>query len=220
MTVLLEGIVGSQAYGLATPESDEDRLGVFVTETEKILGLDQTPETMVEHDPDRTVHEVSKFMRLALQCNPHALELLYLEPAGYTVIAPLGAELIFLRQSFLSSRVTTSYGEYAWDQAQRLMKRGDSFSSDTRHRYAKHARHCFRLLHQGEALLLTGTLTIKVEDPDFYHEVGRLPPEKLYVLFGNAYERFKASAGKSVLPEQPDKDKVNDLLLRIRKSFL
>jgi hypothetical protein len=33
-TVLLSGIVGSQAYGLATPDSDVDRLGMFAFPTE------------------------------------------------------------------------------------------------------------------------------------------------------------------------------------------
>ncbi len=39
-TVLLAGIVGSTAYGLAGPDSDVDRLGVFAAPTLSLLGLD------------------------------------------------------------------------------------------------------------------------------------------------------------------------------------
>lgn len=37
--VVLEGILGSRAYGLGTERSDTDRLGVFVAPTREILGL-------------------------------------------------------------------------------------------------------------------------------------------------------------------------------------
>ena len=33
MTILLQGIVGSTAYGLAGPDSDVDRLGVYAAPT-------------------------------------------------------------------------------------------------------------------------------------------------------------------------------------------
>ena len=38
-TPLLEGIVGSTAYGLAGPHSDVDRLGVFAAPTRAFHGL-------------------------------------------------------------------------------------------------------------------------------------------------------------------------------------
>lgn len=38
-TVLLSGVVGSTAYGLAGPHSDVDRLGVFAVATAALHGL-------------------------------------------------------------------------------------------------------------------------------------------------------------------------------------
>jgi len=36
--VVLEGVVGSQAYGLAREDSDEDRIGIFLAPSEEFLG--------------------------------------------------------------------------------------------------------------------------------------------------------------------------------------
>lgn len=44
-TTLLSGIVGSQAYGMATPQSDEDRLGVVLMPTTSLIGLAMRKET-------------------------------------------------------------------------------------------------------------------------------------------------------------------------------
>jgi hypothetical protein len=217
MTVILRGVAGSTAHGLAREGSDVDLYGVYVLPTDEILGVRGYQESRVTHVPqDETQHEVGKYVRLALAANPTVLELLYL--TEYQEQTEHGRLLVEARSKFLSNRVRQTYGGYAWSQAERLQKRGNSFASTLKHRYAKHARHCFRLLRQGADLLQTGTLTVKVDEPDFYHEVGQLPPEALVPLFAAEYERFKSVP--SVLPDQPDTDAINNLLLEIRHAFL
>jgi hypothetical protein len=44
---ILQGIVGSTAYGLATPTSDIDRMGVFVAPTKEIVGFHPPKGTIV-----------------------------------------------------------------------------------------------------------------------------------------------------------------------------
>ena len=78
-TVLLEGIVGSTAYGLAHAGSDVDRLGVFAAPAVAFHGLHPPLDkraTVVHHDPDRTLHEARKYCMLALSGNPTATELI------------------------------------------------------------------------------------------------------------------------------------------------
>jgi predicted nucleotidyltransferase len=147
--VLLSGIVGSTAYGLAHEGSDVDRLGVFAAPTEKLHGLHRPKESHVSTAPDRTLHEVAKWCRLALSGNPTAMELVWLPTGLYEVRTPLGDELIGIRSSFLSrQRVRDAYLGYATQQFRRLERRGGgSFSADTRRRTAKHARHLKRLCH-------------------------------------------------------------------------
>jgi predicted nucleotidyltransferase len=88
---LLSGIGGSQAYGLDTDQSDFDRYGVFLAPTRSILGIYPIHETLTQTAPDSTMHELGKFVRLAIKANPTILDLLYLE--DYEVVHPAGQML-------------------------------------------------------------------------------------------------------------------------------
>ncbi len=214
---ILQCLVGSHAYGLATEESDEDRLGVFVTPTKNLLGIFQPKETVDRREPDICFHEIGKFIHLALKANPTILELLFLD--DYEVLTTDGQRLIDNRNAFLSQRISASYGGYALSQIRRLQRRDDGeFSSDVKGRYSKHARHCFRLLQQGCELLETGHLTVKVSNPEELMAIGELSPDLLSERFEDEFQKHKAI--KSILPEKPDYDTVNDLLLFIRRLYL
>ena len=76
-TRILSVLVGSQAHGLATPESDSDYRGVFAVDTRTILSLNAKKEYKgwVEGtDEDATSYELRHFLELALKCNPSILE--------------------------------------------------------------------------------------------------------------------------------------------------
>lgn len=220
--LILQAVLGSHAYGMARPDSDYDRKGVYVSSAIDLLGLRPPKDTITRTDPDYEYHEVGKFCRLALKCNPTVLEQLFLETDAYEVLTIEGEWLRAGRWSFLSSeRVRGAFGGYAMDQIERLQRRGDgSFSSDTRKRREKHARHCFRLMAQGIDLLLTGNLTVKVPDPDRLFEIGRLPDDKLAEAFVAEDAKMQMAYNDSVLPEHPDMDKVNSLLTLIRAQNL
>jgi predicted nucleotidyltransferase len=171
--VLLSGIVGSTAYGLAGPHSDVDMLGVFAAETVTLHGLTPPGESIVSSKPDATFHEARKYVTLALGGNPTVSELMWLPCDLYDIRSPLGDELIDLRYAFLSAKRTRdAYLGYAEQQFRKLEARGDgSFSADTRKRTAKHARHLMRLCAQGYELYATGSLLVR--DRQSPHPPGR-----------------------------------------------
>jgi uncharacterized protein len=218
-SVLLEGIVGSTAYGLAGPHSDVDRLGVFAAPTAAFHGLHPPTDqraSMVEHEPsDVTRHEARKFCLLALTANPTVTDLLWLPDELYEIRTPLGTELIGLRYAFLSApRVRDAYLGYASQQVNRLLHKG----SDPR--TPKHARHLLRLLRQGEQLYATGTLTVRLADPERYHAFGAAvaaDPGLARSALAEAEDRFAATT--SVLPDRPDEPAVERWLLRVREHF-
>jgi hypothetical protein len=223
--VLLAGIVGSRAYGLATPESDVDRLEVFAAPTVLFHGL-RPPigreATVVTTDPDVTRHEAGKFAALCLRGNPTVTELLWLEE--YEVRTELGDRLVGIREAFLSaSRVREAYFGYASGQFRRLEGRGDgSFSADTRKRTAKHARHLARLVHQGLGLYRTGRLTVRLDDPQWYRDFGervaRGELEEARRLLAVAEADFDAAT--TPLAERPDEGTVERWLLDVRAAYL
>jgi len=218
-TLLLAGVVGSTAYGLMRTDSDEDRLGVFAAPTLDLCGISSPRDSHVYSDPcDASFHEAGKFARLAIACNPTVTELLWLD--DYEVMTPAGERLINIRNYLLSSsRVREAYLGYAKSQLNKLQKRADgTFSSKTVNRSAKHALHMARLINQGFELYTTGHLTIRVSDPDWYHNFGQQSPGEWTDWFNQAFARF--SKAKTCLPDAPDTNKIVDWLNAVRLENL
>ncbi|MFR9798781.1 DNA polymerase beta superfamily protein [Streptomyces sp. MS06] len=220
--ILLSGVVGSTAYGLAHADSDIDRLGLFASPTEELHGLHRPQESHVSTAPDRTLHEAAKWCRLALQGNPTVTELVWLPEELYEVRTPLGDELIGIRRSFLSApRVRNAYLGYATQQFRKLLGRDDgTFSSGVRHRTAKHARHLKRLCTQGLELYATGRLTLRVDDPGAYHRFGEqaaADPRSAEPLLRRFEDAFAGTP--SALPDRPDESAAEAWLRRVRRRF-
>jgi predicted nucleotidyltransferase len=220
--VILQGVVGSTAYGLAREGSDVDMLGIFVAPTLEVAGLDWNThkESKVTTDPDVTLHEVGKYLRLSLSGNPTIYDLLYLPNESYVVKTHFGQMLIDMRYELLSEKtVRNSYGGYARQQVTKLKNRGDgSYSADTRKRTAKHSRHLLRLLRQGRELLETGNLTVKVANPEEYFAIDDMTVDEILAMYEHEDKLFMAT--KSVLPERPNKEAVRELLNEIRRTYV
>lgn len=222
MFPILTGIVGSTAYGLDGPGSDIDTLGVFAHPTEAFFGLDKLDETVKKHKDD-TSHEAAKYCRLALGGNPTVMELMWLPRELYTFESRLGLALIGIRDAFLSApRVRDAYLGYATQQFKELKKRGGTFSSDTQHRTAKHARHLARLLVQGKMLHLTGYLQIKLDYPEKIISFGEDVASGNIDLAERAIAEAENTFNSRVcaLPERPDKEQAELWLEDVRRSYL
>lgn len=211
--IILEGVTGSVAYGLNTENSDVDIKGVYLLPTKEVLSLRFNPEkTTKDHvDPDWVYHEVGKFMKLVISGNPTVTELLYLN--DYTTLTPVGQMLIDNRSYFLShDAIMNAYRGYAFSQAKRLNNRTEQGLDG----FAKHTRHCFRLLMQARQLLETGTLDVRVtpQQREYLFEMGEKTADEVVEEFMRQDREFENV--KSILPEKPDMDKLNALLYEIR----
>lgn len=221
-TVLLSGVVGSTAYGLAHDASDVDRLGVFAAPTVAFHGLHRPDESYVTTHPDATFHEAAKWLRLALGGNPTVTELVWLNE--YETRTPLGEELIGIRSSLLSAkRVRDAYLGYATQQFRKLEARGDgSFSADTRKRTAKHARHLWRLLFQGSELHQTGHLVVLLSPNHaascraFGERVAAGEIDRAEIVLRDAEAMFDRPG---VLPDHPDEAAAEAWLLHVRAAM-
>ena len=220
-SIILEGVTGSTAYGLATENSDVDIKGVYILPTKTVLGInfDAAHTTKDNTDPDWVYHEVGKFMKLVAGGNPTVSELLWLEE--YTILNPIGKLLVDNREIFLSTpAVMNAYRGYAFGQAMKLSKRQaeglDGYDSALKNRFAKHTRHCFRLLLQARQLLETGKLTVRVtqEQREWLFEMGNQTPDSIVDAF--IVEDKKMDDIVSVLPDKPDWKAIDELLYKIR----
>jgi hypothetical protein len=110
---LLEAIMGSQAYGLATPHSDQDIRGVFIQPAEHFYGL-HTLEQVNDEKQDTVFYELARFISLAGKNNPNILEMLFLPPELVLQRSPLFER--FRPEWFLSKVCLESFGGYALAQ--------------------------------------------------------------------------------------------------------
>jgi predicted nucleotidyltransferase len=210
---LLRGVVGSTAFGLARPGSDIDSLGIFVRPTPEFFRIGaRNSDSLVRKDPDVSLHEVGKYVDLALKCNPTIMDLLYLEE--YEQQSWEGEWLVDIREDFLSEGyVRSAYGGYAMGQIKRIKQELANEARQTR--VAKHARHCFRLLRQGQQLLEHGTLTVRVPDPEFYWAFDEMSADQIEAEFWKAFDVFNDRVG--ILPAQPRTDRLQDFINYVRK---
>lgn len=213
-SLLLKGVVGSTAFGLNHSGSDKDYQGIFVAPTQAFLGLEtKVQESYSYNNPDTTYHEVGKFCRLALGCNPTVLDLLWLDV--YNVRTELGMQLVNLRNNFLSApRVKGAYFGYANDQYAKLLK------DERFEKRAKNARHFLRLLHQGAHLYRTGNLKVRLNNPEYIVDCGNAIAQGQLHLAKRELEFAETMFSEgSVLPEKANKEPINEWLLGVRNEF-
>jgi len=118
-TIVVDALVGSRAWGLDHAGSDEDRRGVFVLPLPWQTGLVDPPLDLASLDGSRAYWEVGKAIRQGLRADPNTLEMFFAADAG-AVRDPMGAELLALRDGFVSQEIYGSFGRYALSQLERL----------------------------------------------------------------------------------------------------
>lgn len=74
--IIFKAIVGSQAYGTNTPESDIDIKGVYIQNNYDILGYKKYQEQVIINK-DECYYELGRFLELLQKGNPTMIELLY-----------------------------------------------------------------------------------------------------------------------------------------------
>lgn len=113
---------GSHAYGTNVPGSDIDIRGICIAPARVQLGFLTPFEQAESKDPDLTVFALTKFVRLAADCNPNCLELLYTEPDDILQIDHCGVALREIRDLFLSRRAKHTFSGYALSQLKRIKR--------------------------------------------------------------------------------------------------
>jgi uncharacterized protein len=216
--VIYRCVVGSRAYGLASDESDIDRRGVYLPPAELHWSLYGVPEQLENPETEEVYWEIQKFLTLALKANPNVLECLYTPLVEHAT--PLAEEMLAMRAAFLSKMVYQTYNGYVMSQFKKLQ-------GDLRNKWKvkeKHVMHLIRLLLAGVTVLREGYVPVRVEDE---HRGRLLAIKGGEMAFEEAdrwrlelHREFDAAYEGTKLPERPDYDRVNEFLIRARRSVV
>ena len=107
-------IVGSNAYGTNTPESDIDIRGVAIMDNLKYyFGYLDRFEQFEDKVNDFVIYDIRKAFRLISGANPNMLDLLFVDEKFHQFVHPLWERVLDNRDEFLSKRVRFSYIGYA-----------------------------------------------------------------------------------------------------------
>jgi hypothetical protein len=211
--------VGSKAYGLAGDDADDDLRGIYLPPARLNWSLYSLPEQIESQAEtyDEVYWELEKFLLLALKANPNVLETLWTPLVLHST--PLANELRSMRSAFLSQHLFKTYSGYVLSQFRRMaaaVRSGGTYKP-------KHAMHLVRLLHSGIHALQTGEILVDVSPrrEELLHiKSGVLPFEEVKRLALALEREFQAAFAVTVLPEQPDFARVNDFLIRARRSMV
>ncbi|MFF5335707.1 DNA polymerase beta superfamily protein [Streptomyces sp. NPDC013181] len=208
-------VMGSRAFGLATEDSDTDRRGVFVAPTPMFWRFEKPPTHVEGPAEEQFSWELERFCELALRANPNVLECLHSPLVDHADAT--GRELLALRGAFLSLRAHDSFVRYAVAQRRKL-------EADVR-RYGvprwKHAMHLLRLLASCRDLLRTGVLDIGVGEAReelLAVKRGEVPWPEVERRMTRLAAGNDAAIASSPLPPEPDRARVEDFLIRVRRA--
>ncbi len=226
-------------------QDDRDEMGITIEPAEYVIGLKHFEQDVyrsaVERmepaeltaggdprsgpgDTDRTIYSLRKWAKLAAQGNPTVLLPLF---APRAMILKGDASAAYLRHSraiFLSRDAGWRFRGYLNQQREKLLgqRSGAPKRPELIERYGydtKFAMHMIRLAYQGIELMETGRITLPM--PSVQREVcmavrqGKVPEDGALFTVGELEKDLVAAIENSELPERPDYDAINKLLMTL-----
>lgn len=210
-------LIGSKAYGLATKESDDDIRGVYLPPASWHWSIYGVPEQIECKIPDLVYWEFGKFVKLALKSNPNILECLFSPIVMHS--KPPFTSVLFNKRCFLSKIAYRTYSGYASSQFKKLEQ---DLRVKGKIRW-KHAMHLIRLLMSG--IHLFNTQEIMVDVGEHREKLLAIRNEEFSFEDVDAWRlklqsKFEDALATTTLPEHPDYDKANELLVGARRAAI
>ncbi len=150
---------------------------------------------------------------MALKGNPNILECLYTPLVEHAT--PLAQELLAMRDAFLSRLVYQTYNGYVMSQFKRMQ-------ADLRNQgkiKPKHVMHLIRLLLSGIHVLREGLVAVDVgahRERLLAIKRDEMPWDDVEAWRLRLHEEFDQAYAETDLPERPDYERANALLVKAR----
>jgi len=229
--------MGSHSHNTYVPKDDPDSIddvdimAIAVPPPARLIGLREWQHwTFQREELDVVAYSLRKFVGLLLKSNPNVVGLLWLPTDLYLYRYGVFDLLIENRHCFSSRTAYQAFSGYAHAQLEKLeagafkgymgAKRKELVK---RHGYdAKMAAHAIRLLRMGAEFLETGALRVyRDEDADEIRSIkrGEWTLEDVRAEADRGFARAKEALEKSPLPDRPDFEAAERLLIEITLSI-
>lgn len=233
-SVIYETKTGSHSYGVNTPSSDLDLVGICIPPKEiifphlkgEILGFGKQ-KTRFRHldnkeflkdgeKHDLNVFSIVSYFRECMDCQPNWLEALYTPEECVTFETPISRKIRDNRDLFLSKVAFYRFTGFAKSQLNKMSKKDREPE-----RLFKYGYHAVRMALEGEQIMKEGTLTLDanisllnaVKQGEWsFEEIEDFCAEKeieLKDLYDNS----------DFLPYSADEDKIKTLMLECLEDY-
>lgn len=185
--ILFEAISGSQAYGLATPESDTDIKGVFYLPKEMFYA-NQFIDQVNNDSNDIVYYEIGKYIELLVKNNPNILELLCTPEQHVLCKHPL-MDLV-KPQDFLSKLAKETFAGYAMTQVKKAKGLNKKFNNPVAEKRLTALDFCFILSGKG-AVPLSDWLAKENKRQEYCGLVKLDHTKGLFALYYQEHDAYK-----------------------------
>jgi len=225
--VLLKGLVGSHAYGVATENSDKDYMSVYVDPLDHYFGLNKSSTNhSVSETLDNTEFEFLKFVKLCVNFNPNVVPLLFLNQ--YEELSTFGLYLLEQKNEFVTKKAYNSLLGYANGQKLKAeMGVTEKFGEKRKNlinEYGydiKAASHTVRLLNLAKHLFKYNEVNLKAGAEEVLEfKLGKHPKSFFDERFETLLAESKEFYQTCKLPEDVNYEKVNNFCVNLlSKNF-
>lgn len=231
-TILL-GISGSFAYGTNIENSDRDYKGICIPPIDYYLGLQSFNEyntaggknfKNTKDDIDITIMHLNKFVMDAMKGVPNNIELLFLREQDYLKLTKVGRLLMNHRHLFLTKEIEKKFRGYAYSQIQKFKKKyEENLNKEASIQYdTKLFMNTIRLLTSAIEILETGDFqTYRTNREELLAcRTGKYHFNEALDLIEYYDAKLKQAFSQSRLPDKPDHDRINQLLIKLNLMTL
>jgi hypothetical protein len=232
------GYIGSMSHNTHVPSTDPNSIddtdiqGIVLPPQKYLVGLSEWDNwRLQEAELDVIFYSFHKMVRLLLKANPNVLGFLWLRPEHYIWRSPILDTFIAQRDLFSSQHAARSFMGYAEGQFRKMTSGAfQGYMGEKRKKLVeqhgfdtKMAAHTIRLLHMGTEFLRTGKLNVyRTWDAPFLRDIkaGKLSLEEVRDHIAAAIEYFRTMEPRSILPAEPDRASIEDLVMAVTKEHL
>lgn len=131
--IIYRTIVGAQMYGLVTPNSDRDEVGVFIPPKDFVLGIHDVEQVEIRINPassgvrntkedvDIVIYALPKFLKLLANNNPNIVELLFAPQNCVLSTSKWWQKILDNRDAFVCQKSYHTFSGYAFSQKKKIV---------------------------------------------------------------------------------------------------